>query len=653
MLGRNVSAAAMVREFEGEDHFKTYPRERDPSFSANCNALLALLQQTDVSSYSSQITKAVCFLCNYWWDADDVVTDKWVSYEPTVWWDALIMLTTTQNLCHLYPRLLLAEAFVDLLACIESGKLPADILDSELRAKVSITLFQACARALLDQQSNGSWSYSAEPTAYGVLILCEARKLWIFGHLREEIDAAIFRGASYLNSTALTPEPIWIEKVSYASPLLTEAYVLAALKAAESPVVPAASLGTAALHWDATQTAKMGNYVHLFGQTPLFSQIQGWKTRLSALEASLFVPLLQARRLDVFPRKNMEKDKYFAIIPFTWTACNNRSGAFASTSFLYEMMVISFLNYQADEFMEAVAGPAFRGNLAGLRQLIEGLFHVRTGANGHQIKAFNITGPNADVHEPLRRFATHVLTNPSIRKASAWDQATLARELRTFLLAHVTQTEDNTRFAQDQKITNATNSNKQHGPQEFTSARTSFFQWVRTTSADHTSCPYSFAFVAALLSASVGDGADCFPTVREKYLAEAACRHLATMCRMYNDYGSLARDRAELNLNSVDFPEFGRGGSVDVVRDERKKEALFSLADYERSCLDLALGGLETQGRMEEEVGPETFDSTATVNSHAKRLHGRKMAIWRMFCDVTDLYGQIYVVRDIASRMKA
>ena len=28
------------------------------------------------------------------------------------------------------------------------------------------------------------------------------------------------------------------------------------------------------------------------------------------------------------------------------------------------------------------------------------------------------------------------------------------------------------------------------------------------------------------------------------------------MCRMYNDYGSVARNRAEGNLNSVDFPEF-------------------------------------------------------------------------------------------------
>ena len=41
----------------------------------------------------------------------------------------------------------------------------------------------------------------------------------------------------------------------------------------------------------------------------------------------------------------MEEDQYFDIIPFTWTACNNRKGTFASTSFIYAMMIVSFLNY--------------------------------------------------------------------------------------------------------------------------------------------------------------------------------------------------------------------------------------------------------------------------------------------------------------------
>jgi hypothetical protein len=79
MLGLHMSVDTMVKEFETSTHFKTYAGERDPSFSANCNALLALVHQKDVLSYSTQIHKATKFLCNHWWDADRAVKDKWAS----------------------------------------------------------------------------------------------------------------------------------------------------------------------------------------------------------------------------------------------------------------------------------------------------------------------------------------------------------------------------------------------------------------------------------------------------------------------------------------------------------------------------------------------------------------------------------------------
>jgi len=202
------------------------------------------------------------------------------------------------------------------------------------------------------------------------------------------------------------------------------------------------------------------------------------------------------------------------------------------------------------------------------------------------------------------------------------------RELRTFLHAHVAQNEDNARLASRKQKPN------QNEDTHNSLTGQTFFQWVRTTSADHTSCPYSFSFVSSLLSAHA-DGAECFSTVSEKYFAADLCRHLATMCRMYNDYGSLARDQAECNLNSVDFPEF-----EGMCATERKKEALFALAEYERSCLNKALQHLDCEARKFPTHGPGSG-----------QIKERQMDIWRMFCDVTDLYGQIYVVRDIASRM--
>ena len=109
------------------------------------------------------------------------------------------------------------------------------------------------------------------------------------------------------------------------------------------------------------------------------------------------------------------------------------------------------------------------------------------------------------------------------------------------------------------------------------------------------------------------------------------------MCRQYNDYGSIVRDRLESNLNSVNFPEFGALGEDDgVVEDdsavstveEGLKADLFAVAEYERKCLQLAKGELN------------------------KLVSKRTQDMLSLFVDVTDLYWQIYVARDIASRMR-
>ena len=101
------------------------------------------------------------------------------------------------------------------------------------------------------------------------------------------------------------------------------------------------------------------------------------------------------------------------------------------------------------------------------------------------------------------------------------------------------------------------------------------------------------------------------------------------MCRLYNDHGSLSRDRKECNLNSVNFAEFHAeaGGDPDSsATDEALKAKLMELADYERRSLELA------KGEMEKVAEPRLVD------------------VLRVFVDVTDIFGQIYVVKDIASR---
>jgi aphidicolan-16beta-ol synthase/syn-copalyl-diphosphate synthase len=101
---------------------------------------------------------------------------------------------------------------------------------------------------------------------------------------------------------------------------------------------------------------------------------------------------------------------------------------------------------------------------------------------------------------------------------------------------------------------------------------------------------------------------------------------------MYNDVGSVERDRDEGNLNSVNFAEFDCYDDV-----EGKKTALLGMASLERACLHEALTKLGKQRR--------------NITGGARRLAERWMCILIMFCEQVDLFGQVYVVRDIASRL--
>lgn len=607
MLGRPVSPNSLIEVFEAETHFRTYAGERDPSPTANCNALLALLHQPDVSLFSTQIHKVAKFLVDFWWKADGKIVDKW-------------------NTCYLYPSVLIVEAFVDILNLIEQNKLPG-VFDENLQSRLAVALFQACFRPLLDQQANGSWNNNIEETAYGVLILSEARRVCFFNDLRQPLDSAIERGVAFINSIEERPlNYIWIEKVSYASRLLTDSYVLAALKAASSTPTGDATIGSS-LGQDVSSPS-LDKHVKLFSKAELFSAHPEWELKGSMIEAVLLKPLLLKRRLEVFQRQGMQEDKYFDLIPLFWTSPNNRARTFASASFLYEVSLLSMLTYQVDEFMEAVAAPAFEGRISELRRLIYTVLPEEAtetnGSNGH---ATGSGSAQDEVLATLKGFKKYCFENPYVKVASASDQKTLERELRTYLLAQVQQEEDSAKFRQQ----------RESGKPGAGSTST-FYNWARSTGADNVSGPFAWAFIGCLLSATLtpgGGGKDVFPTAGEKYVAADVYRHLATMARIYNDLGSIRRDQEEGALNSVNFAEFQPHESV-----ESKKAVLHSIGEYEYSCLLLAFNKLEHLRRE----GAEAAKDVA-----AARLSKRRMDVWSMFLDQVVLFDQIYVIKDLSS----
>ena len=154
----------------------------------------------------------------------------------------------------------------------------------------------------------------------------------------------------------------------------------------------------------------------------------------------------------------------------------------------------------------------------------------------------------------LRRFMEHILHHPAVLSSPASLQTKLAFELQTFLLAHITLAQDNHRLraqcnpkGDNSMLANAnsiTVANKS-SPMSYREPGRTFYHWVRSTSADHTSCPFSFIFYNCLVHASLPKSSQmrggAFGSARMAYLAEDACRHLASLCRIYNDLGSLTR----------------------------------------------------------------------------------------------------------------
>ena len=576
--------------------------------------------------------------------------------------------------------MLLAGAFIKLLRAWDQGTFIG------MNAGLPRILLQIAIRTLHAQKSDGSWGLNGtcEETAYGILTLCSIANLpWV--SINCQVESAIVLGRLYLTEHLKKwdqPAYVWIEKVIYGSASLSVAYCLAAVKAKSS-----------SYRWTDRVSAlaplpmeKISRFSRFFSRLPLFSAQPEWKLQLSIAEGYLCLPQLQNIQSEVFRSRQGADDKYLEYLPLTWTTCNSLKGVFLPPKLLWEMIVISMLNYQADEYMETVVAERPEQDLQSLRANISQFCQIQqcdatieipyaaksisyhsmaklattNGSMGYsdlkkspslmtKSGIIDLIPPSvaaADAEPILHAFVTPFKTHPAVLRASTADRSALLHELETFLLAHITHNIDSRNRNSDRPATCSCPPGANHA---IRSSPKSFYSWVRSTSADHTSCPYSFAFYVCLIAPRAG--ADCFSSARAKFYAQDMVRHLASMCRMYNDYGSVRRDREERNLNSVDFAEFccdgedsdddgangveNEGGSDEMNDGEKKRiekkegakmRELMQIAEYERECMGLALR------RLKALVAPRTMQAL------------------ELFVDVTDLFGQIYVARDIGVR---
>lgn len=512
------------------------------------------------------------------------------------------------------------------------------------------------------QLKDGSWEAKHEVTAYSILTLTSLLRLPLPTGVRQRVISALQRGKLYLTHNRChwqQGEYLWIEKVAYASPNLSLAYCLAACKAIATD--PISSQTITCQSGDA-----VSNFERFFSKMPLFHNVPSWGLQLSLAQSFSFLPSLKAIEHAIFPpTRKTENERYLQYIPFTWIGCRDLQTMPVHWEFMWEMMRISMLNFQVDAYMENVIEIKYKSNLQKLKTTISKLCEqyscipqdtARKGENTNdmcmlRVASSNSVGVNEDtsnkkpsiindavldrngkrnlmdihsttseleeINRVLEAFVAHILHHPQVLKAHHSLRSWLKYELETFLLAHVTHIEDcyNLSSCMTPFFT-------------LRAPRSTYYNWVSTTGADHTSCSYSFVFYLCI---AVKPGENPTINAHQRFLLEDACHSLATICRQYNDFGSVARDRQEENLNSINFPEFDNGTEIinengSEETEEHRKQDLLAIAKYKRRILDSILQDLE------EFLNPDL------------------MSKLKLFVNVTNLYGEIYVARDIGIR---
>ena len=328
----------------------------------------------------------------------------------------------------------------------------------------------------------------------------------------------------------------------------------------------------------------------------------------------------------------MRKETYLDLVPFTWATSRQFEALRLRNQELLDMMVLAVTIYQVDEFMEATVIRLDNYNMRKLDDMFDGLCSEQVSVLTDEHIAMNeLSEKNLmAIIDILRQYVYFILQHPSVKNARSSLQRQLRSDIKRFLRSHMRQVKDN-RLLRANKM------------EEVESVHGSVFSWIRNTSSDHTGGPFAMTYYLCLIE---GRSDPPQPISTEGlYVAQMVSQHLAALCRTYNDWGSRSRDMAEFNVNSLNFEDIRSGSEAlnDITGNgaflnqqkvttsaagyaEPERRLLF-IAEFERRCM------LNSLRELKGIVSPEVYVAV------------------KLFCDVTDIYGQIYVVKDMTPRL--
>ncbi|GFF50386.1 copalyl diphosphate synthase [Aspergillus udagawae] len=578
LQGTRYSPQALVDRFERENHFATYLHETHTSVSTNSNVLTALVLLSTDGHYQPQIEKCTRYLCEAWFNCDGLLKDKW-------------------NISPYYPTMLMCEALMSYIQRWSEGHLAA-LPDKLMRFQLPLTLFQSLIRTLHTQNQDGSWgsSNSAEETAYAILILKSVTCFSFTEMIAARVKTAISKGLEFIltrSQRSPTDDQLWLDKTLYAIPTVSDSYIMAAVQAEET-INKLAEIPSKLVNISTITVYKMTEY---FSQLPSQTQTPKWVIQASAIEAILLSDSLKT--LDVFSTGRRLGEKYIKFAACFWTLANNSSpGCLLSTRVIYSMAELSIGLFQEDDLMERSLASLPDSAIPMIVDYIDKLCHETNLCKDHSLHQCldedNISNMDEEalhrvkaVRQNIDLWFRFVLDENLTRNTSSSDRLDLQQEVKMATLA----------ATQRARANRALSNGCGHSDAEHITVRSgqNFYTWLHT-SAVH---DVKSAVVSKALICKIGNGGDVFITAKERYLAERLWRQMSVEGRLWNDVGSIERDRLTSNLNSVNFPEFSSPQSLKLDGDVRTQ--LLQLAEYEHkytlSCLNDLTQILENSGR--------------------------------------------------------
>ena len=539
---------------------------------------------------------------------------------------------SSKNIASQYTSMLLAEASVRLFEVWDNGHLE-QLPDALLRNRLPIVMVQILTRTLMDENvaALGGENQYLEATAYAILTLKSLSSLPWFGQLKEIIFLRIEQSQKFLQDRGTCwdkPQYLWTGKISYGVRLFSEAYFLAAIAKMKQPY-PWTEKVSNLVHISEKEEKKV---THLFSKLQCFQSAPAWKVHASVVEGLFFLPQLRWSFANVMGRERSAKNEYLSFIPCTWVIINNIHNIFIDAYLLWDMMVFTLAMYRLDEYMESKMPLLGEVDLRQVKTAIQatcdswdarehppsslGTKNMARRSSPEPLShRSNTASTLTTVCADLSSFIDAMLGNPRITHASKEDGSALNTALSTHLQSHIDQCLTNIVFVSQKP------SSSHSKPQICTSL--SFNSWLHTIAVPSIGSPFTLAFLTCLVGG--------IPTPAAKYLHADFNTRLAVFTRMYNDYGSAARDMEEGNVNCINFYDINDGKDVETA-----KKRLLELARYERDAARWV--GARLMHELRRGKGKD-------------KDKGRKADAVGWFLGVTELYAELYEVRDLSNRL--